>query len=150
MKKLDTVQIKKLQKIMAVRQAVAEVLTEKAHEVDKLILDLYDFKSIDGGYVKDVKQTYLITDDDSELYYHLRKIGLREAGMGHPKDEEGVSTELVAQNKVSKMKKRIFDYVMDNMLPKDMADTLRENPFKMVKGKWVFDTVVDNFMSLKV
>ena len=148
LKTMNTKEIKMLQRVYAVRLALAETLKEKANEIEQKLLDTHTFKDKEGNVITDIKDTYLICDEDNDRFYELRKIEMRKAGLGHPQDNEGRSVDCVADFNVSKMKNRIFDYVMAN-LPKDMADTLEFGKFKTINGKFVFDNVVDNFMLLK-
>lgn len=148
LKTMNTKEVKMLQRVYAVRLTLAETLKEKADEIEQKLLNTHTFKDNEGNVITDIKDTYLICEEDNNKFYELRKLEMRKAGLGHPKDDEGISTDCVADFNVSKMKSRIFDYVMAN-LPKGTANILEFGKFKTVNGKFVFDTVIDNFMLLK-
>lgn len=142
-------EIKKLQKLYSVRLALSLALTEKAEEIEQKILNENSFVDIDGNVIKNIKDVFLLCDRDSDKFYSLRVLEMRKAGLGHPRDNEGVSVDCVASNNVSKMKRRIFDYVMTT-LPLNLRNTLEQGQNKMVDGLFVFDKVIDLFMKTEV
>lgn len=140
-------QAKLLQKSYMVRKALAETLREKANEIDQTILNTYHFQDEDGYRVLTPELTWTIKN--SEMFYDLRRKAFRENGMGHPKDNEGVSIDCVADYKLTEMKHRIWDFVMET-LPSNIAKTLKQGQFRQVNGTTCFDKAIDIFLRLEV
>ena len=144
-------EIKILKKVFMVRLALSETLTEKATEIEQRILNTNSFKDSDGNIIKDPRETYLIDQEsgDFDRFFQIRKIEMRKAGLGHPQDEEGVSVDAVADNKVLEIKKRIFEFAL-SILPKKQREIFEFSPFKIINGKSVFDTVIDLFLRMEI